>query len=72
LRFNQAPIPLQRYSGSTEAVRDYAIAKVKMGLEEFEAAQGWMANAAALQAQILSTVNLMNRNKVRRITPFMY
>lgn len=71
LRFDQAPIPLQRYSGSTECVRDYAIAKVKMSLEEFEAAQGWMANATATRAEILSTVNLMNRNKVRRITPFM-
>ncbi len=72
LIFNNAPIPLQRYAGATECVRDYAVAKVKMALEEFEGAQGWMASASATRAEILSTVNLMNRNKVQRITPFMY
>jgi hypothetical protein len=71
LRFDNALLPFQQYAGSTECISDYAVGKVKMALEEFEAANGWIASSAQREGAILIAANLQNVNRVQRITPYL-
>lgn len=71
LRFPNSPIPFQQYAGATECISDYAVGKIKMALEEFTAAQDWLASSQAREVQILGAANLQNRNRVQRVVPFM-
>lgn len=71
LRFPNSPLPFTQYAGSTECVGDYALGKVKMALDEFESAKGWLASAAERQQSIVIAANLQNVSRLRKITPYM-
>jgi hypothetical protein len=72
LRYDQGGIPYTQISGVHEFIVDSALAKCKLGVDEYLASQAWDAKAAAIRAQIIAGLTQELWAKNTRITPHLF
>ena len=72
LRYDQAQIPYGEIAGMHEYVTTRAIAKLKLSLEEYLAAQAWDGQALAQGLEIKMALNQEGWAKNTRIAPHLY
>jgi hypothetical protein len=72
LRYDQGNIPYTQITGVHEFVVDKAIGKLKLGLDEYLAANAWDSKAAAIRAQVIAGLTQELWAKNTRIAPHLF
>lgn len=72
LRYDQATIPYTNISGVHEFIVNRAIARLKLGVEEYAASQAWGGEAAQTKAGIIQALTQELWSKNMRITPHLF
>jgi hypothetical protein len=72
LRYDQGAIPYTNISGVHEYIVNKAIARLKLGVEEYAASQAWGGEAQVVKAGILSALTQEFWAKDTRITPHLF
>jgi hypothetical protein len=72
LRYDQGTIPYTNISGVHEYIVNKAIARLKLGVEEYAASQAWGGEAQTVKVGILSALTQEVWNRNMRIAPHLF
>jgi len=72
LRYGQAAVPYTHISGVHEFLVNRAVARMKLSVDEYEAASAWSGMAEAVRQQIIRSLRTEDWNKNTRITPHLF
>jgi hypothetical protein len=72
LRYDPAKIPYESIQGVHEFVRDFAVMKGKLSLEEYLAFQAWQSLVEAGRTNVISALNQENFNLDNIVRPYLY
>lgn len=72
MKYDNAVLPFESVSGAALQLRCFAISLLKLASEEYQASNLWAQKASGEEMKILKSLNVANRNRNDRITPYIY